>query len=375
MSKADVYVRLFRRGKRRRLRTHLRGSTTFKEWCVAAKNLDDHMKKEEWKLTPAYGFYDYRLVQKVIRHLQLYRGKDDPESANHLKDVLYACLKQNFAGIENAKLYSNTYLGTKYLIDDYVDEGNTRNTLFCVIGTDTISLSLSLSHIVTKSMDALVQSPHISADDKRLAFRLYSKNYGRSAFCLSGGAGFGYFHLGVIRALLDENLLPSIITGTSAGSLMGAIVCTRTDDELRQVLVPELAHRIKIAHDSWITILTRYATTGAIFDSVQWCREAMWFTRGSLTFKEAYERTGRVFNVSVIPSDAHSPAKLLNYITAPNCVIWSAVLASAAIPGVSQGDKSLTCPTCHYLSHSLYVFFYIEPDFKPCGSNAKGPKF
>ncbi|KAI8328819.1 acyl transferase/acyl hydrolase/lysophospholipase [Chlamydoabsidia padenii] len=297
------------RGKRRRLRTHLRNSTTFEEWCAAAKNLDDHMKMEEWKLTPAYGYYDYRLVQKVIGHLQMYREKNDPESANHLKDVLYACLKQNFAGIENAKLYSNTYLGTKYLIDEYVDE-------------------------VTKSIDVLANSPHVNDDDKRLAFRLYSKNYGRSAFCLSGGAGFGYFHLGVIRALLDQKLLPSIITGTSAGSLMGAIVCTRTDDELGQVLVPDLAHRIKIAHDSWFTIIKRYTTTGAIFDSGQWCREAMWFTRGSLTFKEAYERTGRVFNVSVIPSDAHSPSKLLNYITAPNCVIWSAVLASAAIPGI-----------------------------------------
>ncbi|CAO3589805.1 unnamed protein product [Absidia cylindrospora] len=267
------------------------------------------MKKEEWKVNPAYGFYDYRLIQKVIKHLKLYREKDDSESANNLKDVLYACLKQNFAGIENAKLYSNTYLGTKYLIDEYIDE-------------------------VTKSIEALVKSTHIDVDDKRLAFRLYSKNYGRSAFCLSGGAGFGYFHLGVIRALLDQNLLPSIITGTSAGSLMGAIVCTRTDDELRHVLVPDLAQRIQIAHDSWTTKLKRYATTGAIFDSEQWCRDAMWFTRGSLTFKEAYERTGRVFNVSVIPYDAHSPSKLLNYITAPNCVIWSAVLASAAIPGI-----------------------------------------
>ena len=32
----------------------------------------------------------------------------------------------------------------------------------------------------------------------------------------------------------------------------------------------------------------------------------MFFTRGSLTFKEAYERTGRALNVSVVPSDRHS---------------------------------------------------------------------
>ena len=129
-------------------------------------------------------------------------------------------------------------------------------------------------------------------------------------------------------------MLPSIITGTSAGALMGAIVCTRTDEELREVLVPALAQRIRICQDPWFTKLKRYATLGALFDCEQWCREAMWFCRGSLTFKEAYERTGRIFNVSVIPYDTHSPPKLLNYITAPNCVIWSAIIASAAIPGV-----------------------------------------
>lgn len=153
---------------------------------------------------------------------------------------------------------------------------------------------------------------------------------------MSGGAGFGYYHLGVIRALLDRGLLPSIITGTSAGSLMGAIVCTRTDEELNEILNPELARRINICQGSWAQKFTRYIRTGALFDSQEWCKEAMWFCKGSLTFKEAYERTGRIFNVSVIPYDPHSPPKLLNYLTAPDCVIWSAVIASAAIPGVSM---------------------------------------
>jgi predicted acylesterase/phospholipase RssA len=76
----------------------------------------------------------------------------------------------------------------------------------------------------------------------------------------------------------------------------------------------------------------------------------MFFTNGSLTFKEAYERTGRALNVSVVPSDRHSyvpwaelsryriltcrPTILLNHLTAPNCIIWSAIIASAAVPGI-----------------------------------------
>ncbi|KAI7878138.1 patatin-domain-containing protein [Lichtheimia hyalospora FSU 10163] len=299
------------RGKRRQLRANLRAANSYQEWCAAADALDKYMGRDIWKESAPYGYYDYRLIEKVIRHLRSYRenANNNYESAVNLKDVLYACLKQNFAGIENAKLYSNSYLGTKRLVEQYVDE-------------------------VTCAIDVLTKNNYISIDDKRLAFKLYSKNFGRTAFCLSGGAGFGYYHLGVIRELLDQKLLPPIITGTSAGALMGAIVCTRTDDELRQVLVPELAHKIKFCHDSLIEHLARYATTGAFFDTDQWCRLAVWFSRGSLTFKEAYERTGRIFNVSVVPNDPHSPPKLLNYITAPNCVIWSAVMASAAIPGI-----------------------------------------
>jgi hypothetical protein len=53
-----------------------------------------------------------------------------------------------------------------------------------------------------------------------------------------------------------------------------------------------------------------------------------------MTFREAYERTGRILNVTCVPSDPHSPTILANYLTSPDCVIWSAVLASAAVPGI-----------------------------------------
>lgn len=34
------------------------------------------------------------------------------------------------------------------------------------------------------------------------------------------------------------------------------------------------------------------------------------------------------------PFTSNSPTKLLNYLTAPDCVIWSAIIASAAVPGI-----------------------------------------
>jgi hypothetical protein len=111
------------RGKKRTLRNQLRASSTYKEWCESADALDKYMHKDEWKRIIPYAFYDYRLLQKVVKHLKIYRQGDTMEDSTKLMDVLYVCLKQNFAGIENSKLYSNTYLGTKTLIEEYVEEG------------------------------------------------------------------------------------------------------------------------------------------------------------------------------------------------------------------------------------------------------------
>ena len=112
------------------------------------------------------------------------------------------------------------------------------------------------------------------------------------------------------------------------------MICTRTDEELRVLLVPELADKITACHDSTLTWIKRWMKTGARFDSIDWARRCCWFTRGNMTFREAYARTGRVLNISCIPADPHSPSLLLNHLTAPDCCIFSAVLASAAVPGI-----------------------------------------
>lgn len=145
---------------------------------------------------------------------------------------------------------------------------------------------------------------------------------------------FAYYHVGIAKALLDAGLLPNIITGTSGGALVAALLATRTDEELKKLLVPALAYRITACHDPFSVWFWRWWRTGARFDSVDWAKRCAWFCHGSLTFREAYQRTGRVLNVSCVPSDPHSPTILANYLTAPDCVVWSAVLASAAVPGI-----------------------------------------
>jgi len=49
-----------------------------------------------------------------------------------------------------------------------------------------------------------------------------------------------------------------------------------------------------------------------------------WITKGNITFMEAYQRTGRILNISVVPEQSHAPSKLLNYVTAPDVLVASA---------------------------------------------------
>jgi predicted acylesterase/phospholipase RssA len=74
-------------------------------------------------------------------------------------------------------------------------------------------------------------------------------------------------HFGVVKAFLDEGLLPRVITGTSAGGIVAALTCTRTDEELKVLLRPELANKITACEDSFSVWFNRFRRTGARFDS------------------------------------------------------------------------------------------------------------
>ena len=80
-------------------------------------------------------------------------------------------------------------------------------------------------------------------------------------------------HFGVVKAFLDADLLPRVISGTSAGGLVAALVCTRTDEELKELLVPELANRITACEETFKIWFKRFWDTGARFDSVAWARK------------------------------------------------------------------------------------------------------
>ncbi|TQS34366.1 hypothetical protein Golomagni_05253 [Golovinomyces magnicellulatus] len=309
------------RGEREKLRRILMSTTNYTDWVKAAKTLDTCLGNDQWKTEDAYAYYDHKTIRRVLEQMRRCRRRIDGTShqkdvnpvvqpaIEELKSLISACVKNNFVGIENSRLYSETYYGTKNLVQNFIDE-------------------------VERAISILAETKYLDAQEKMLLFKSIQKNYGRTALCLSGGASFAYYHFGVVKALLDAELLPGVITGTSGGALIAALVATRTNEELKKLLVPTLADKINGCSEPLSDWLPRWWKTGARFDPIDWAKKCNWFSRGSMTFREAYERTGRILNITCVPADPHSPTVLLNYLTSPDCVIWSAVLASAAVPGI-----------------------------------------
>ncbi|KAL8862929.1 MAG: hypothetical protein Q9178_000871 [Gyalolechia marmorata] len=246
------------RGPRQILRRNLQSKSDFAEWQSAAEELDAYLGNEKWKSSDEYAYYDHSTVERVkdqLKSTRLQAQKQDTSSAvdatDRLRDLVEACVKNNAFGVENPRLYSETYYGTKHLAQAFLDE-------------------------LHASLQFLLQDSKLSRADKYALSKHLHRNYGRCALLLSGGATLSYYHFGVVKALADHSLLPDVITGTSGGALVAALVSTRTDQELKALLVPALAHRIKACADGFMTWGPRWWRTGARFDSLEWARHCSW---------------------------------------------------------------------------------------------------
>lgn len=196
-------------------------------------------------------------------------------------------------------------------------------------------------------------------------------SFGRTALMLSGGGRLGLLHLGIVRALLDQKLLPKVISGSSAGSIVAVMLGSYRDEELATKLFdpnninlnffqfidpvakqsedgkekPEykpnafmgamllLPPPFPALINGLSALIPYWASTGTLLD-VRVLASAIRDATGDLTFKEAFERTGRIVNITVSPSGDNDFPMLLNYLTAPRVLLWSASVASCAIPGV-----------------------------------------
>jgi TAG lipase/lysophosphatidylethanolamine acyltransferase len=229
-----------------------------------------------------------------------------------LVNLIRSGLVRNLGNITAKGLYNRAYGGTKLLIEDYVTQ-----VARCIgILTDyptTATSDLGLTN--QNKLDVL--------HDTRLAF-------GRSVLVMQGGAIFGLCHLGVVKALHLRGLLPRIIAGTATGALIAALVGVHADDELLEFLTGRninltafTKHRKGMRQGGWFSTLNRRVTRwwkeGHFLD-VHVLEDLLRDNIGDLTFEEAYEKTGRVLNITISTSGGSGVPNLLNYLTAPNVV-------------------------------------------------------
>ena len=69
------------------------------------------------------------------------------------------------------------------------------------------------------------------------------RSLGRTALCLSGGGALAMYHFGVIKVLLEEGLLPQVVSGTSGGSIVAAFISMFPEEELLKTIKPDLSNR------------------------------------------------------------------------------------------------------------------------------------
>ena len=89
--------------------------------------------------------------------------------------------------------------------------------------------------LLVRLLTIVVDEEYLSIEQRLNFFSECRHALGKSALLLSGGASLGMYHLGVMKALHEQGLLPRIIFGSSAGAIVAAFVCTRTEEELTEL--------------------------------------------------------------------------------------------------------------------------------------------
>jgi len=101
---------------------------------------------------------------------------------------------------------------------------------------------------------------------------------------------------------------------------------------LKEFLNPEgLQPHMNSFSSGWLERLRMLWRDGVMFDTEDWLRKITWHTN-DLTFEEAFQKTGRILNITVTSRQKFGPPLLLNHLSTPHVTIASAVIASAAVP-------------------------------------------
>ncbi|KAL2180316.1 acyl transferase/acyl hydrolase/lysophospholipase [Thermothelomyces heterothallicus CBS 202.75] len=392
---------LFERSKLQEYAHDLRTASTYEQWAEAAQNLDLGLGLDLWRHDPTSKDYDFRLINERLRLIANARKAGD---VYELINTLRTGLVRNLGNITSPKLFNCAFAGTKHLIEEYVQQfveaiqeivmlppppqderqptvewfapewedgelggsgSSGAGSGFEGGGDEKSAISAAAAARLSKGgmAKATLPTQHLLdfVHDTRQGF-------GRTALVLQGGAIFGLCHLGVVKALYLRGLLPRIIIGTATGAMMAALVGVHPEEELPRILTgdgidlsafaangrdPE-GHNKRVMQSLWtkwatlIRRVRRFQREGYFLD-VKVLEECVRANVGDLTFEEAYNRSKRVLNITVVTAGQEGIPTLLNYITAPNVLVWTAAVASNASSTTFYGHRQtkILCKDAH----------------------------
>ena len=278
--------------------------TSYADWLQQSEADDRRTSGEQWREQDESPMYDYHSIRNRLHNLRALRDKQDDEG---LLFALNEGIHGNTAGIGQAPLYQHAKCGTKVLIEDYITE-----------------ICTALKYLAPR------EASTIPWQERLEFFQRASHCYGRSALMLSGGGTLGYFHFGVLKALVEQELCPKVISGASAGAFVAAIIGTRTDREFLQLFADnELARALTVNREK---IKISFGSGDRV--DMEKIKRELARVIPDMTFLEAFEKTGRSINITISPAEPRQNSRLLNHMASPGVTIRSAVLASSALPGV-----------------------------------------
>ena len=171
---------------------------------------------------------------------------------------------------------------------------------------------------------------------------------------LSGGGAQGAAHAGVLKALIEEGLMPSCVAGTSAGAMVGALFAAGYDPAQIEEIYTEYAHRVLNYNfrDFFSLLFGLVSKTRVTFDGL--IRGA----RLGRIYKRLLEEKG-VVNIrdvrvplAVTAVDINSGRLVLFLSQMPQAMpgdktvyvddveLWRAVRASTAVPAVFKPEMA-----------------------------------
>lgn len=285
-------------------------ASSYASYTAEAQKLDILEGRQAWKEIDSSSLYQYDLVKQTIVELE-------EADAWEILSLLRSCLVRNFANIDNPLLYSQTHAGTKHLIEHF-----------------QLTIKRALERAIRNSL---------KDDDRPNKIKLLKELseirqiMGRTALYLSGGAALGFLQLGVVKALREEGLIPKVVCGSSCGSIAASlyfkIFAEEDFDEKAREFIARGILETTGETGRWWPKFKRLARQGTLLDG-EHVSGKLWDLLGEETFIESFHRTGHVFNVTVFSENKLEMPIVLNYVTAPDVVIASAICASIAYPHV-----------------------------------------